>query len=437
MRVSVVFDNFGPYHLARVGGASKLFDVVGIELRAKSATYEWARDDNRNFPIHTLPTPKVWKTAPRNGLLPHLEEALAESAPDVVAVNGWGDFMAPQSIRWCVSRKIPIVLLSESSALDGSSSVLKTAVKRRIVGLAASALVGGVPHRDHIVRLGLHADRVFTGYNAVDNEYFATEALKHRSPETPGLRPFFLASNRFIERKNLSRLIEAYSSYIQKSKFNNHQSSIWPLCLLGDGEQKPSLITKCNELGLQVIESAPWESSLTPDSCPLPPESSSSHSHLAPMGTSGPARRSSPTVFFPGFRQIEELPRFYAHAGCFIHPALTEPWGLVVNEAMACGLPVLVSNRVGCSQDMVQDGVNGFTFDPVDVGRICDLMCTVAANDFPREAYGAASRRIVDKFSPDAFAAGLEAAARKAVEVGPARPSFFDRLLLEVLCRVR
>jgi glycosyltransferase involved in cell wall biosynthesis len=153
------------------------------------------------------------------------------------------------------------------------------------------------------------------------------------------------------------------------------------------------------------------------------------------LDTEKPKQRN--IVYFPGFRQIEELPQFYAHAGCFIHPALTEPWGLVVNEAMACGLPVLVSNQVGCSRDLVQEGGNGFTFDPGNVDQLAELMKRVADPGFARNRMGEESSQIINSHGPKQFAEGLEAAAHKALEVGPVNASVVDRLVLEALCRLR
>jgi glycosyltransferase involved in cell wall biosynthesis len=106
---------------------------------------------------------------------------------------------------------------------------------------------------------------------------------------------------------------------------------------------------------------------------------------------------------------------------------------LVVNEAMASGLPVLVSNRCGCAPDLVQEGVNGFTFDPYNVEQIAGLMLKVSACDFPLSAFGDASRRIIADWGPERFAAGLKAAAEKALEVGPKKASLLDRIILRLL----
>jgi glycosyltransferase involved in cell wall biosynthesis len=104
---------------------------------------------------------------------------------------------------------------------------------------------------------------------------------------------------------------------------------------------------------------------------------------------------------------------------------------------MACGLPVIVSNRCGCASDLVAEGTNGFTFDPTDIPQLGKLMLKVAAADFPRIESAEASRRIIAGFGPDAFAAGLAGAAEAALEFGSVRPSWCDLLLLHLLCQVR
>jgi glycosyltransferase involved in cell wall biosynthesis len=139
------------------------------------------------------------------------------------------------------------------------------------------------------------------------------------------------------------------------------------------------------------------------------------------------------SVHLPGFKQYPELPAYYGLAGAFIHASTTEQWGLVVNEAMAGGLPVLVSNRCGCATDLVQSGANGFTFDPLDVDQLARLMRQVSAPGFPLAAFGAESRRIIAQWGPERFARGAQAAAECAQRVGPIRPTFLQTQLLKLL----
>jgi len=192
--------------------------------------------------------------------------------------------------------------------------------------------------------------------------------------------PYFLASSRFIERKNLRRLIDAYADYrrrsLDSSLATRHPSlPTWGLVLLGTGPLREEM--------MRQVE-----------------------------------RERIPEVSFPGFQQLDALLGYYAGAGAFVHPARQEQWGLVVNEAMACGLPVLVSRTVGAAYDLVQDGVNGFRFDPEDTGGLAALLTKVAAPDFPREQFGAASRRIIAEWTPEEFGRNFwRAAAVAAREV--------------------
>jgi glycosyltransferase involved in cell wall biosynthesis len=121
-------------------------------------------------------------------------------------------------------------------------------------------------------------------------------------------------------------------------------------------------------------------------------------------------------VSFPGFRQIDELPIYYGLASVFIHPAYQEQWGLVVNEAMAAGLPVLVSNRCGCAPDLVSDGNNGFTFSPEDVTALADLMMKVSSGQVNLQAMSLAARNRIGERGPKRFAQGLYGALQVALQ---------------------
>ena len=105
-----------------------------------------------------------------------------------------------------------------------------------------------------------------------------------------------------------------------------------------------------------------------------------------------------------------ELPAFYAAAGAFIHSALSEPWGLVINEAMASGLPILSSNNVGAAEELVIDGETGYLFDPTDLQAISAAMQRIA--DMPedrRRQMGESARALVEKKAPlSGFGNGLK-----------------------------
>jgi glycosyltransferase involved in cell wall biosynthesis len=105
-----------------------------------------------------------------------------------------------------------------------------------------------------------------------------------------------------------------------------------------------------------------------------------------------------------------------------------------VNEAMASGLPVLVSNRCGCAADLVQESVNGFTFDPCNVEQLAQLMLKISAFQPSRlSAFGDASRSIISDWGTERFAQGLKAAAECALRAGPVKATVMQRLILNAL----
>jgi glycosyltransferase involved in cell wall biosynthesis len=141
-------------------------------------------------------------------------------------------------------------------------------------------------------------------------------------------------------------------------------------------------------------------------------------------------------VYFPGFRQVAELPRFYAGAGAFVHASLSEQWGLVVNEAMASELPVLVSNPCGCAIDLVKQGENGYTFVLSSPSILTELLLKISLMDSSsRKKMGQRSRSIISDWGAERFAEGFRSAAQAAVNAPTKGAKFFARVLLEVFCR--
>jgi glycosyltransferase involved in cell wall biosynthesis len=122
-------------------------------------------------------------------------------------------------------------------------------------------------------------------------------------------------------------------------------------------------------------------------------------------------------VLFLGFKQPRELPYFYRLGDLLIMPSTSEPWGLVVNEAMSCGIPVLCSPKVGAAQDLVIEDSTGFQCESAEIyeSHIKELV----ENPFKLKDMGKNCREIIKKFSPQACADGFANAFRKASSSGP------------------
>jgi 1,2-diacylglycerol 3-alpha-glucosyltransferase len=399
--IGVVFHHIGPYHHARLNAAADRLSVTGIEWSAKGYdAWGAAATPGRYHKVSLFP--EATDHSPGKAeLRSALWAALEQTNPDVVAVNGWNNFGSLIAAKCCVRRGIPMIVMSESSRQDEPRTWWKEAIKRRIAGLYSAALVGGQRHVEYLAELGMPRERIFTGYDVVDNHYFRQKAEEVRS-QTSEVRQkyalaenYFLASARFVEKKNLARLVQAYAEYRRRSEVRSLKSEVgndkapWDLVVLGDGPLKADLCRLISDLRLNE------------------------HVHL------------------PGFKPYDELPVYYALATAFVHASTTEQWGLVVNEAIASGLPVIVSNRCGCAPELVNG--NGFTFDPSNEDELATRLLEMASlSDQERKHLGDNSYRIAANFAPERFGEGLERAASVAMGVSQKRFGVMDQALLLV-----
>jgi glycosyltransferase involved in cell wall biosynthesis len=421
--VAVLFYRFGPYHHARLKAAGSRLQVTGVEFSHVDPTYAWDLVEGADgFNRLTLFSGAAVNELPASRIFSRVSQVLDQLRPQVVAIPGWYDRCSLAALRWCGAHGVPAVLMSETTAWDIERKRLKEALKRRLIKLCAAGLVGGRAHAEYLEQLGMERTKIFFGYDAVDNDYFEAKAVEARSqkPEARSQKSevrskhqlpenYFLASARFVEKKNLSRLIEAYARYRaltweserrkQKEEGTSPRPSPqggegdapWDLVLLGDGPLKSDLCHLISDLGLQ-------------------------HS-----------------VLLPGFKQYGELPAYYGLAKVFIHASTTEQWGLVVNEAMASGLPVLVSNRCGCAANLVQEGVNGFTFDPYNVEQLAQLMLKLSTLNSQLPTMGSASQQIAEAWGVSAFAEGLSGAVAYAMRNPVSNFSLFDNICISSL----
>jgi hypothetical protein len=170
--VSVVFHHIGPYHHARLNAAADKLSVTGIEWSAKGYdAWGTAATPARYRKVSLFPE-ATDRPPDKDALRRAFSSALEQANPDVVAVNGWNNFGSLIVANCCVRRGTPMVVMSESSRHDEPRTWWKEAVKRRIGDLYSAALVGGQRHVEYLVELGMPRERIFTGYDVVDNNYF-------------------------------------------------------------------------------------------------------------------------------------------------------------------------------------------------------------------------------------------------------------------------
>lgn len=375
LSIAVIFERVGPYHRARLEALCRYVKGLSIEIVTKDTTYDWDPEPRGTgyeqvtlFPGRTG-KPRGYRIRRR------LFTTLDRLRPAVLALPGWQAPEALLGLLWAQSRGTATVLMSESQRVDKERSALLETLKRRIVTSFDSALVGGQRHEHYLRHLGFACQRVFHGYDVVDNDYFSKFAVRYRLDEEHRTKVglptrFFLTTARFVPQKNLKALIHAYHCY------RIQVSDPWGLVLVGDGPER-SLLQQCAN-------------------------------HL--FGSSN-------LVHFVGFKQYPQLPIYYGCASAFVLPSVVEPWGLVVNEAMASGLPIIVSQNCGCAPELVREGVNGFTFSPDDHSALTRVMLELSSRTPAElEQMGRASREIISQWTPDFFARQLHAAALAAID---------------------
>ena len=368
-RVYQIWRNLGPYHLARAAAAADALanrglELVVVQIAHGEATRDWkvAEFGEGSFRVVTLLGDSTASLdAATASHWPQLHSLFESEPPLGVSIAGYDRPEMRRALSWCRRKGIPAVLMSETKWNDSRRPWWKRVVLRHLVAQAGAGLVSGTLAADFLERLGMPADRIFRPYGVVDNDLFRAAADKRAGA---GAKRYFLVCCRLIEaRKNLSTLLAAYADYQRKCP------KPWPLVVCGDGEDSLRYRQQVESLGIKK------------------------------------------SVRFAGFLQAAELAEVYAGAGALVHPAKREAWGLVVNEAMAAGLPVLVSDVCGCAPDLVVSGDNGFTFDPGDVSGLAELLVRVSEmSEEERAALGKRSMQRIARWAPEKFGeAHLEA----------------------------
>jgi len=426
--MGVLWVQYGPYHSARFSALQKLAGTARVhplEFSNQTSVYGWNRSHVPQGLI-TLCPGAVAENLSFWRVFRAARQTFADLKLDVCFLPSYAPSQSLAALLAAKSLGLRTVMMNESHAGTARAKGLAASLKRRLVALFDAALVGGQPQKRYLASLGMPDKLIQIGYDTVDNDFFAAQAAlvrsrpsefrnKYRLPEH-----YFLSLGRFVPKKNLAALIRAYhQALVARPSSETH------LVLVGSGADEAALRALSHELHLRVYDkvSAGYEV------------------------TTSPTEPEPPGVHFYGFRQIDENPVFYALADAFILPSLYEEWGLVVNEAMACGLPVVVSETAGCAEDLLvpdrppappvmspdlqvrlaqfTGGLrqNGLLFDPQSIREQTEALILLEAAPEMRANMGRASRRMIAHFSCETFATNALLAANAALaRSGPSNP---------------
>jgi glycosyltransferase involved in cell wall biosynthesis len=307
--------------------------------------------------------------------------ALGDADPEVVVVSGWSTFAAQATVAWCRRRGVPYVLLVESNEHDarpGWRRTVKNAVVPTVVGGAAEVLVVGSLARESMRARSVPDDRISVVANTVDVARLA-EAADALASARESLRAevgvaeedvVVLSVARLAPEKGLDTLVRAAAAASEPRLL---------VALAGSGPERDLLASLAAELGVRLVllPEVPWE------------------------------------------RIVER----YAVADVFALLSRHEPWGVVVNEAAACGLPLVLSDRVGAAYDLLQDGRNGRLVPADDAAAAGAALRDLAADPELRSAMGAASREIVWDWGYEPSIERLLEVVRRVAGRQPARAS--------------
>ncbi|AWJ84365.1 glycosyl transferase family 1 [Azospirillum sp. TSH58] len=334
------WEMFGPYHMDRLEAVGRrlghLYDVVGLEVGSKSHTYAWdstgegqhfrkvtlfpgrSKADIPSFQVYRALLRECRKAGASHVFLCHYEE------PDVFALAVTMRLMGRRVVNM------------NASKFDDKPRVLWREALKSLLYKPYQAAIGG-SHRtvDYYRFLGLPKDRLFIGYDTLSLE--RVRRLSGMTPAPDGV-PFaerhFTIIARFVPKKNLFRAVEAYDLYRRLAG-----AAARPLHLCGSGPLEADLRAEVAKRGLE--------------------------GH----------------ILFRGFLQEKGIAETLGSTLCLLLPSLEEQFGLVVNEALAMGVPTILSDQCGARDVLIRSGLNGHIVEPDNPEGLARHMLSVASDE--------------------------------------------------------
>ncbi len=279
--------------------------------------------------------------------------------PDILVLPGYNDPAYVFTMLLARAKGIKLITTADSTKYDKPRHWFSELAKRMVLRLPHRFLCYGARSQDYLLDLGVRPENIYVRVQASDNTYYRDQFKKFKESGErvlPELKPRnFIFVGRLIHIKGVDTLLKAFAECIHADQRAEH----WGLLILGDGSEANALKSMTGQLAIEK------------------------------------------NVTFVGAVNWVDLPKFYASSDVFVIPSRSEPWGLVINEAMLCELPVLVSDRCGAVPELVQEGVNGFTFDPERPDVLAGLMLKFIQEKADAVIMGQRSLELISAYTPE------------------------------------
>lgn len=373
-RVILYTNTPNPYVISRFSELSKLVDLKVIFQMEKLSNRRWKLEPSKfDFEYCILGGRKIELGRKDKNyfslstkLLSLLEK---EKKIDCFISHGWESLGTYLAFSYCKRKKIPFLIYSESTAREKSIlRLISLPLVKYVVKNSEAAIVAGKNSRDYLTSLGANEKKIFKAPNAVNNSNFKLKLSrkdKAKLKEKYGIPKedkVLLYIGQLIDRKGVKYLLDSFNELTQQDKKLS-------LIIVGEGPQKKELLAKTCELGLDK-------------------------------------------AYFLGYLPDEELKKIYGLADLFVLPSYEEVWGLVINEAMCSGLPVITTRNVGSAIDLVKNGINGYIIKEKNSEELAQAILKVFKEKDKSNKMGGASKNIIKDFTPKKTAQGIYEAVK-------------------------
>jgi glycosyltransferase involved in cell wall biosynthesis len=294
---------------------------------------------------------------------------------DIIIIPGYAYVMCWIALLYSILKRKFIIISFDSTEMDNPHPWYKEVLKKWFILLCDAAYTYGTKSKEYLIKLGMPPDVIFTRCQATHNEKIEELFKEFRSNRNQlvqdlGVCRFnFIYVGRLSKEKNIETLLLAFNKVIKEHPLADH----WGVIIVGSGPDKEQLQRIADDNNI-------------------------------------------PNVYFVGGHSWTEVIKYYAISDVLVLPSLSEPWGLVVNEAMICRQPVLVSDRCGAAHDLVNNGENGFTFNPLDVEDLSNKLAYFLDNPKELERMGSNAMKIISGYTPRLAAEQMLNGLKKVID---------------------